>query len=303
MKTIKCKVKSPVAKVINESSGKCKRRADTCLDLIFCECILARGEAAEYCSKIPAWRRAFPSTMLSALTRTVVRPDHALIAPDGYVPSVLPGWSGCTIHVQISAQLGARFAQWQVTLEKNGRGEGATFGHEFFIYVLAGSIQLGNEKIGPGGYAYLPPGTPYSVRGLVRTSRLLVFRKRYEPLAGVEAPSLIVGNEAGRPEAPFLGDPQARLKTLLPDEMGFDLAINIFTYDPGASLPFVETHIMEHGMVFLTGGGVYRLGDHWYPVQAGDALWIAPYCPQWFIAAGPGPARYIYYKDVNRQPL
>ena len=33
-----------------------------------------------------------------------------------------------------------------------------------------------------------------------------------------------------------------------------------------------------------------------------DAIWIAPYCPQWFIAAGPERARYIYYKNVNRSP-
>ena len=80
------------------------------------------------------------------------------------------------------------------------------------------------------------------------------------------------------------------------------MAINIFTYDPGATLPFVETHVMEHGMLFLAGGGIYRLDADWHPVTAGDAIWIAPYCPQWFIAAGPEPARYIYYKDVNRLP-
>ena len=54
--------------------------------------------------------------------------------------------------------------------------------------------------------------------------------------------------------------------------------------------------------LFLEGGGVYRLDADWHPVTAGDAIWIAAYCPQWFIAAGPGPARYIYYKDVNRLP-
>ncbi len=80
------------------------------------------------------------------------------------------------------------------------------------------------------------------------------------------------------------------------------MAVNIFTYDPGATLPFVETHVMEHGMLFLSGSGVYRLDADWHPVTAGDAIWIAPYCPQWFIAAGPQPARYIYYKDVNRIP-
>ena len=104
-------------------------------------------------------------------------------------------------------------------------------------------------------------------------------------------------------ETPFLGDKHLRLKILIPDSLATDMAVNIFTYDPGATLPFVETHVMEHGMLFLSGGGVYRLDADWHPVTAGDAIWIAPYCPQWFIASGPGPARYIYYKDVNRLPL
>jgi (S)-ureidoglycine aminohydrolase len=30
---------------------------------------------------------------------------------------------------------------------------------------------------------------------------------------------------------------------------------------------------------------------------------MAPYCPQWFVAMGKNPARYLYYKDVNRRPL
>jgi (S)-ureidoglycine aminohydrolase len=59
---------------------------------------------------------------------------------------------------------------------------------------------------------------------------------------------------------------------------------------------------MEHGMLILEGAGVYKLGDDWHPVEKGDALWLAPYCPQWFVAMGKTPSRYIYYKDVNRAP-
>ena len=38
-------------------------------------------------------------------------------------------------------------------------------------------------------------------------------------------------------------------------------------------------------------------------VKAGDAIWMAPYCAQWFVAMGKVPARYLYYKDVNRDPF
>lgn len=241
--------------------------------------------------------------MQAAQTRTIVKSNYALIAPDGYVPSMLPGWTGCTSYVQISSVMGAGLNQWLVNLPKGASGVGETFGYELFVYVISGAITVQQEKVAQGGYAFLPPGINYSVKGTAKSSRVLIFRKRYEPLAGVDAPKFFTGNEAEVGEVPFLGDPQARLKTLIPDTPGADMAVNIFTYDPGATLPFVETHVMEHGMFFLTGGGVYRLGDDWHPVSAGDAIWIAPYCPQWFIAAGPGPARYIYYKNVNRLPL
>jgi (S)-ureidoglycine aminohydrolase len=53
----------------------------------------------------------------------------------------------------------------------------------------------------------------------------------------------------------------------------------------------------------LEGGGIYRLGDAWYPVTAGDFIWMAPFCPQWFGALGKRPAKYLIYKDWNRHPL
>ena len=57
---------------------------------------------------------------------------------------------------------------------------------------------------------------------------------------------------------------------------------------------------MEHGLLVLAGTLVYRLADHWYPVAAGDAIWMGPFCPQWCCAYGPGPAEYLIYKDWNR---
>jgi len=119
----------------------------------------------------------------------------------------------------------------------------------------------------------------------------------------VKAPGPLFGDQSKVKGAPFLGDPAANLQVLLPDTPGFDMAVNLFAYQPGGHLPFVEVHIMEHGLVMLSGEGVYRLEDSWYPVRAGDAIWMAPYCAQWFVAMGKVPASYLYYKDVNRPPL
>ena len=41
----------------------------------------------------------------------------------------------------------------------------------------------------------------------------------------------------------------------------FDFAVNTMTFQPGATLPMVEIHVMEHGLLMLEGGGIYRLDD------------------------------------------
>ena len=173
---------------------------------------------------------------------------------------------------------------------------------EWFFFVVDGVGHVQRRRaLAKGGFAYLPPGS--SVRDCAarrRTRALLVFAKTYEPLAGHDAPAAFTGHEDEvRRDAVSRRSARAA-ESADPRHAAADMAVNVFTYDPGATLPFVETHVMEHGMLFLAGGGVYRLDADWHPVTAGDAIWIAPYCPQWFIAAGPGPARYIYYKDVNR---
>jgi (S)-ureidoglycine aminohydrolase len=246
-------------------------------------------------------------TMMNRLghSRTIVKKSYALISPDSHVASALPGWSGCRAIVQISAEMGAMFSQLLVTLDASGRGVGAgdTLAESWFFYVVTGSVTLNGVALTDGGFGYVPPGQQYRIGGSAAT--VLIVRKRYEPLVGgtmADAPGFFTGQEQDVPAEAFLGDRHARLKTLIPDSPAADMAMNIFTYDPGATLPFVESHVMEHGMLFLAGGGIYRLDDDWYPVTSGDAIWIAPYCPQWFIAAGPDPARYIYYKDVNRLP-
>ena len=50
----------------------------------------------------------------------------------------------------------------------------------------------------------------------------------------------------------------------------------------------------------LQGKGVYRLNQDWVEVEAGDFMWLRAFCPQACYAGGPGPFRYLLYKDVNR---
>lgn len=240
-------------------------------------------------------------------TRSVVKSRYALLSPEGLVLSNVPGWSDAQCQVLISPEMGARFSQLLIGLGEFGAGTRTTTETEYVAYVLDGSIeaQIGDEQtlLSAGGYCYIPPAAPFTLRAGTAAPRILLFQRRYQPLPGVEPPSPIFGNEQELSGAPFMGDEGALLKTLLPDLDSFDMAVNIFTFQPGATLPFVETHVMEHGMMIIQGGGIYRLDDDWHPVQAGDTIWLAPYCPQWFVATGKTPARYIYYKDVNREPF
>ncbi len=71
-----------------------------------------------------------------------------------------------------------------------------------------------------------------------------------------------------------------QVKCLLPDTMSFDFAVNTMVYQPGGAFSMVEMHVMEHGLMMLEGGGIYRLGDSWYAVTAGDFIWMGPWCPQ-----------------------
>ena len=240
-------------------------------------------------------------------TRTSVQARHALLATDGVVSAAPAGWKVVAFYTMISPAMGARFCQYHVEFGAGGTGEGQTGKREWVCYVLEGNVKLGTnggreDALAGGGFAFLPPGTDYRFVADAGAS-LLVFEKMYQRAAGVEAPPVTVGHEREVAGAPFLGDPAAMLQVLLPDVPAFDLAVNIFKYAPGATLPFVETHVMEHGLLMLAGEGIYRLEERWYPVRAGDAIWMAPYCPQWFVATGKAAASYIYYKDVNRWPV
>jgi (S)-ureidoglycine aminohydrolase len=239
-----------------------------------------------------------------AATRSSIRRNHALIAPESHVKSPLPGWSNAQGISLIGPPLGARFVQYLALIEPGGTTGAALPGVARFLYVIDGEVELADAqtRLLAGGYAYIPPDHPSNGRAIVST-RLLVIEKPYVALPSVPRPKLLTNHVDQLTATPFLGDHDALLKKLLPDELAFDFEVNLFTFAPGASLPMVEVHIMEHGLLLLSGQGIYRLDDYWYPVEAGDTIWMGAFCPQWFVAIGKAPARYLYYKDVNRDPL
>jgi (S)-ureidoglycine aminohydrolase len=200
--------------------------------------------------------------------------------------------------------LGAEFTEY--TAEFEAGGELGSTPAQRFIFVIEGRVKLEvdgkSSELSARGYVFLPEGLSHRVVA-AKVSRVAVIEKRYQALDSVEPPHLIVSNEDVVSSHPLGDDPSLQVKCLLPDEMNFDFAINTMIYQPGASLSMVEMHVMEHGLIMLEGCGIYRLGDSWYPVTAGDFIWMGPWCPQWFGAIGKVPAKYLIYKDWNRHPL
>jgi (S)-ureidoglycine aminohydrolase len=237
-------------------------------------------------------------------TRSSQQSNHVLLTADTFVRTTLPGMKGCTAVVHAGPAMGARFTQY--TAEFEAGGELGSTPAQRFVFVIEGGITLEIEgkrnELEAGGYAYLPEGLTNRVLA-TKASRVAVIEKSYQALVSVEPPRLIVSNEDAVSPHPLGDDPDLQVKCLLPDEMNFDFAVNTMTYQPGAALSMVEMHVMEHGLIMLEGGGIYRLGDSWYPVTAGDFIWMGPWCPQWFGALGKVPAKYLIYKDWNRHPL
>lgn len=239
-------------------------------------------------------------------TRSRMARNHTLITPESHVEAPLPAWTHTNGIIVISPCMGARFTQYFALMEAGGTAGPPLPGVERFVYVESGSIQLqvhdSQARLETGGYAYIPVDTHHALT-TENGSRLTVFERRYSPHATCAPPTPVMGHEQDVAAAPFMDDPDARLKTLLPTTPAFDMAVNLFTFTPGAALPLVEVHVMEHGLLMLQGQGIYRLDQDWYPVQVGDVIWMASYCPQWFAAVGKQPTRYLYYKDVGRDPL
>lgn len=237
-------------------------------------------------------------------TRSSLKADHLLQTPDTFIRTPLPGAAGVEFVIHAAPRLGARFTQ--MTAEFTAGGTLGPTPAQRFVYVIDGELEFAAEGtthlLPAGGYAYVPQGVQHSIKAIT-AARAAVTEKPYEAEDGAAAPQIVVGAEDAVAPVALMGDEALRVCSLMPDGPAYDFAVNTMTYDPGAALSMVEVHVMEHGLLMLEGSGIYKLSDAWYPVEAGDFIWMAPYCPQWFGALGKKPAKYLIYKDWRRHPL
>lgn len=249
------------------------------------------------------------------LTGRAVFTDAYAVIPKGVmrdiVTSALPHWNDTRLWVLARPLTGfaETFAQSIVEIAPGGGSERPEpeDGAEAVLFVVSGELTLtiaGNAHVlAPGGYAYLPPACPWTIhnRGREPVSFHWI-RKAYAFVDGVDAPEAFVTSDQAVAPTP-MSDTDGKWATTRfvdPADMRHDMHVTIVTFEPGAVIPFAETHVMEHGLYVLEGKAVYRLNQDWVEVEAGDFMWLRAFCPQACYAGGPGRFRYLLYKDVNR---
>jgi (S)-ureidoglycine aminohydrolase len=198
----------------------------------------------------------------------------------------------------------SRIGEYLVSLPAGeGTARPVEAGFETFLYGLEGdaAVLTGGDALAlhAGGFVYLPGDDVYHVAAGEHPARLLIVKRRYEPHPDLPAPQALSGH---RDDEPFADTdvPGFRRRELLPTtDPAFDFNMSLLAFDPGVGLDKVEVHDEEHGLYMTAGGGTYLLEDRELEVRAGDFIYMAPYCPQSFVA-GDEPSEYLLYKDVWR---
>lgn len=246
--------------------------------------------------------------------RAIFTPAYAVI-PKGtmrdIVTSFLPFWTGTRLWVLARPMTGfaETFSHYIMEVSPGGGSDRTETDPQAqaVLFVLEGQATLtvdGNTHVlEPGGYSYLPPSSDWTLHN--KGSDPVVFhwfRKAYEAVPGLEHPDVIVTNEKDIASTvmPDTDGAWATTRFVDPSDMRHDMHVTVVSFKPGGVIPFLETHVMEHGLYVLEGKAVYRLNNDWVEVEAGDYMWLRAFCPQACYAGGPGNFRYLLYKDVNR---
>ncbi len=246
--------------------------------------------------------------------RAVFTESYALI-PKGVmrdiVTSNLPFWreTRAWIIARPLSGFAESFAQYVVEVAPGGGSDRPEPepGAQAVLFLMEGELAVTVDGVAhrmqPGGWAYLPPGCGWTVANTgSKHAAFHWIRKLYERVEGIDVPEPLFRNDQDVVplSMPGTAGRWATTRFVDPDDMRYDMHVNIVTFEPGGLIPFEETHVMEHGLYVLEGKAVYRLNRDWVEVEAGDFMWLRAFCPQACYAGGPGRFRYLLYKDVNR---
>jgi (S)-ureidoglycine aminohydrolase len=230
-------------------------------------------------------------------------PAYTLLTPANRYASRLAGMPDVTVVKLVTPRLTpSRLGQYLLDIAPGG-GTAAPIdpGLEHFLFGLAGDAVLTAagraHPLGQGHFAYVPDDVAFELAG---AGRLLWLKRRYEPAGDRPAPALRSGHRDDVAPSPTPVAGLTRQELLDPEDEAFDFNMSLLRFAPGVALDRVEIHDEEHGLYMTAGAGLYLLGSRHHEVQAGDFIYMAPYCPQSFVASGTEPAEYLLYKDVYR---
>ena len=85
-----------------------------------------------------------------------------------------------------------------------------------------------------GDFAWYPPGFDAELRAGL-PARMVVIEKPYQPLAGTKIPRFFKGSESEVVPVALAGDADLEVRSLIPADLAFDLAVNTLTFQPGAT--------------------------------------------------------------------
>ena len=166
---------------------------------------------------------------------------------------------------------------------------------EAVLFVVEGQASLTvdgqTHLLEEGGYAYLPPAHAWELYNRGQSPlRFHWIRKAYQEVEGLDHPDVLILNERDIAPTPMAGTEGkwATTRFVDPADLRHDMHVTIVTFEPGTVIPFLETHVMEHGLYVLEGKAVYRLNTDWVEVEAGDYMWLRAICPQASNAGGAG---------------
>ena len=250
------------------------------------------------------------------LTDRAIFTDAYAVIPKGtmrdIVTSFLPFWEDTRLWVLARPLSGfaETFSQYIMEVAPGGGSDRAETdpAAQGVLFIVEGvaTLSVGGQthELQPGGYAYLPPRSGWTLRNA--GSEMLRFhwiRKAYAEVEGLDQPDIVIANEQDIAPTvmPDTNGAWATTRFVDPADLRHDMHVTIVTFEPGGVIPFLETHVMEHGLYVLEGKAVYRLNNDWVEVEAGAYMWLRAFCPQACYAGGPGRFRYLLYKDVNRQ--
>ena len=173
--------------------------------------------------------------------------------------------------------------------------------------MLAGELALRADGLDgplrPGSWAYLPPDAGFSLRAGAGGRRgccgssAATSRGRGSPRPRRAPATATTSRSTPDPAVPGF----RRRELLDPLDPRHDFNMSLLAFDPGVGLR--QGRGPRRGARPLHDRG--RRAPTTSPatqheVRAHDFIYMAPYCPQSFVATGDEPAEYLLYKDVYR---